>query len=107
MSTTLRRILTAGAGTLGGALVPLLAHAEITTYADLIRIIERVQAWLFWLLMSLAVIFILVAGYLFLQAGSSPENLKKAKNQVIYAIVAVAVAVLAKATVDIVRITLQ
>jgi hypothetical protein len=80
----------------------LVAHAAITNFNDLLAIINRVQAWLFWILMSLAVVFILVSAYLFLGSGGDPKKVEAAKNQLIYSIIAVAVALLAKAFIGIV-----
>ncbi len=67
------------------------------------QLIERIGAWLFWIILALAVIFILLAAFTFLTSGGDPEKVNKAKGQLIYALVAVVVAVLAWGLVALVR----
>ncbi len=50
---------------------------------------------------------IIAAGYMFVTGGSSPDTVKKAKTLLIYALVGVAVAVLAQGLVNIVQRLLE
>lgn len=59
-------------------------------------LINQIFNILFWLLIVLAAIFIIMAAFSYLTAGGDPEKVKTANQKVIYAVVAVVVAVLAK-----------
>ena len=62
----------------------------------MVTILNTVINWLFGLLIILAVIFVLVAAFKYLTSGGDPEKVKSANHSLIYAAVAVAVAILAK-----------
>ncbi|MDP3948664.1 MAG: hypothetical protein Q8Q17_01805 [bacterium] len=53
-------------------------------------------AWIFTLLIILAVIFILWAAYLYLTSAGDEEKIKKANHQLLYAAIAVIVAILSR-----------
>ncbi len=82
--------------------LPLLALAQppaptvVTSYADVVRILNVVINWFFGILIIVAIIFILYAAYLYLVAGGEQESVQKASKVLIYAAVAVAVAIIAK-----------
>ncbi|MEK7192077.1 MAG: hypothetical protein AAB646_00990 [Patescibacteria group bacterium] len=92
------------------ALLPFLAFAQapagplttVTSLSDIIRIIETIVNWIFAFLMLLTTVFVLYAAYLYLTAAGNEENVKKAKDVILYAAVAVAVALLSRAVVFIV-----
>lgn len=52
--------------------------------------------WLFYLLIIAAIIFVLVAAFRYLTAGGDPEKVKAAGNTLLYAAIAVVVALIAK-----------
>jgi fumarate reductase subunit D len=52
--------------------------------------------WMFTFLIVLAIIFILIAAYKYLTAAGDPEKVKSASHTLIYAAIAVAVALLAR-----------
>lgn len=58
--------------------------------------------WLFYFLIILAVIFIIVAAFRYLFAAGDPEKVKAAGHALIYAAVAIAVGLIAKAVPGIV-----
>jgi len=62
---------------------------------DLQLFLEGLATWLFWIIMMLAVIFILIAAFYFLTAGGDPNKIAMAKSTLIYALVGAVVAVLA------------
>lgn len=64
---------------------------------DVYELINDVFGILFWLLIVLAGIFIIWAAFNYLTAGGDPEKVQTANKKVIYAAVAVVVAVLARA----------
>jgi heme/copper-type cytochrome/quinol oxidase subunit 2 len=53
--------------------------------------------WLFYLLIVLAVIMVLVAAFKYLTAAGDPEKVKSASHTLLYAAVAIVVAIIAKA----------
>ena len=91
---------------LTGSMVGLSAQADISTtpppvtgitsIGGVFALISQIFNILFWLLIVLAAIFIILAAFSYLTAGGDPEKIKTANQKVIYAAVAVVVAVLAK-----------
>jgi Type IV secretion system pilin len=89
--------------------VPLLAAAQvpqppITAPNAGINSIGAVSSslcaitnWLFYFLILLAVIFIIIAAYKYLTAAGDPEKVKAASHSLLYAAIAIVVAILAKA----------
>ncbi|MBU6500506.1 MAG: hypothetical protein KGJ89_01600 [Patescibacteria group bacterium] len=88
------------------ALLPVMAFAQtytsltvtspVTSIGGFIGLICTAINWLFTFLIVLAVLFVLLAAFKYLTASGDPEKVKGASHQLIYAAVAVAVAVLAK-----------
>ncbi|MBN2197797.1 hypothetical protein JW698_01200 [Candidatus Wolfebacteria bacterium] len=66
-----------------------------STVGGIVEIIRNVVRWVYILFFILAVLFILFAAFTYLTAGGDTEKVEKAKNQIIYAAVAIAVALLA------------
>jgi len=95
---------------LGSLLLPMMTFAAefdipgqtggttvgIRRFEDLVAIIERLTNWVFIILMVLAVLFIILAAFAYLTAGGDEEKVGKAHQRIIYAVVALAVAFLAK-----------
>ena len=52
--------------------------------------------WIFWLLIVLTIIFVLIAAFKYLTAGGDPEKVKSAGSTLLYAAIAVVVALIAK-----------
>lgn len=67
--------------------------------SDAFEIFNRIINGLFVILMVLAAIAIVVAGYFFLTAGGDPDKVAKARNYVLYALIGVVVAFMARALV--------
>ncbi len=89
---------------------PLLVSAEerqpttsITTPEKVIDLINKAGGWFYSALIALAVIFIIYAAFKFLTAGGDEKNIETAKQQLIYAIVALAVAMLATGIVKVLK----
>src|SRR3989344_6722322 len=66
---------------------------QITGQAGIICILIN---WIFWLLIVLVVVFVLVAAFKYLTAAGDPEKVKAAGNTLLYAAIAVVVAIIAK-----------
>lgn len=84
--------------------LPMLGFAQapssprvttITSVQDIFDIIQTIINWLAATFFAVAVIFIFYAAYLYLTAAGDPEKLTKAKNQLIYSIVAIAIGLIA------------
>ena len=75
----------------------------ITTPGDIIVIIDAIANWIFVILLAVAVIFILIAAFQFLTAGGAPERVSAARTNLLYAVVGVGVAVLAKGFIELVK----
>lgn len=67
------------------------------------KIFTTLGGWFWGILLALAVIFILVAAFNFLTSGGEEEKIKKARSYITYAVVAVAVAILATGIVRLTR----
>jgi uncharacterized membrane protein len=77
-------------------------QSSINTVQAVLNDICGVFDWMFYFLIALSVIFIVIAAYRYLTASGEPEKVKKATNTIIYAAIAVAVALLALAIPSIV-----
>lgn len=84
----------AGGGVAGTSNTPT---TNINSLTQVLQLLCAVFGWFFYGLIILAIIFILVAAFRYLTAGGEPENVKKAGSMLLYAAVAIAVALLAKA----------
>lgn len=60
-----------------------------------LQIIITITKWLYTILLVVAVIFVILAAFKYLTAGGDPTAVKKANSQLIYAVVAIVVAILA------------
>lgn len=99
---------------LAGMLVlPVLALAQeestevaptvVTSASELVDLIERVGNWIFAFLLAVAAIFLLYAGFKWATAGGNPEEVNKARLMLINALIGVAVALLARGMVMVIR----
>jgi hypothetical protein len=71
-------------------------QASISTVADIFCIIDAGFNVLFWILIAVASIMVIVAAYGYVTAGGEAEKVSKATKTIMYAAIAVAVALLAK-----------
>ena len=91
--------------TLGLLLVPMVALAQAPAgwgegESTVTSTLDAVVDWLFYILIFAAVIVIILAAYNFLTAAGDPDKVSKARNYVVYALVALVVAFLARALID-------
>jgi len=89
------------------ALLPLVSFAaappggptqppkNITSIGTLVTVLQTVLGWMFTIFLILAVVMIIWAAFIYLTAGGEEEKLGKAKSILIYAVVAVVVALVA------------
>jgi hypothetical protein len=77
-------------------------QSNISTLQMILNDICGVFDWMFYFLIALSVVFIVIAAYRYLTASGNPEKVKSANSTIIYAAIAVAVALLAVAIPSIV-----
>lgn len=68
----------------------------VTNTNDFFGLMKTVVNFLFALLIVLAVVFVILAAFKYLTAGGDPEKVKAANHQIMYAAIAVVIAVLAR-----------
>lgn len=78
------------------------AHGQATSTASaaldaarIVRILCTTMRWFFWVLIFLSVIMILVAAFMYVTSGGDPERVGKATKTITYAVIGIAVALLA------------
>jgi Na+/glutamate symporter len=82
----------------GGAVNPSpVPQGNITSLQGILNTVCIVFDWAFYFLIALAVLFIVVAAFRYLTAAGDPEKVKAAGSTLLYAAIAVAVALLARA----------
>jgi len=79
------------------AIMPVVAQTStpIKSLADFDALVMKIVTWFSGFVLLMAVLFILVAAWTFLTAGGNPESVAKARQMLIYALIGIAVAVLA------------
>jgi len=76
-------------------ILPLTAFADVTSLSDVQKVLERVAGFLYTIFFIVAAIFIIVGAFTFLTAQGDEEKVTKAKKMIMYAVVAIVVALLA------------
>jgi len=79
----------------------LVAPTALESGEDLIEVIENLTNWLFFGFLLLASIFIILAAFQFVTKGGDPAQVSEAKKKLIFAVVAVIIATLAKGFVTV------
>ena len=69
----------------------------------LLNTIYNITDWAFVILMAIAVIFVIIGGFMFMTAAGVPEKTTAARNYILYAVVGIIVGLLAKAIPPIVK----
>ena len=72
------------------------------TFSEFIALICKAGNWFFTALMVVALLMFLVSAFYFLTGGGNPQNIEKAKQTLLYAIVGVIVGILPKAIIAII-----
>jgi hypothetical protein len=77
---------------------PITAPSQINNINQILNSIPfcTIINWVFWGIIMLSVIFTLVAAFRYLTAGGDPEKVKRAGSTLLYVVVAVVVALIAK-----------
>jgi len=66
---------------------------------DIWLLLNTIIAWLFGILLIVAVIFLIIAGFFFITAQGDPDRVKKARDFVLWAIIGILVAFAARGLV--------
>ncbi|MDO8466986.1 MAG: hypothetical protein Q7S83_02485 [bacterium] len=93
------------------SLAPLMAFADISGIptgikagtTNLGKLISDVSGWATGLLIALSVLFVIYAAFLYLTAGGDPKNVENAKNIIIYAVIAIVIALMANLVASIAK----
>ena len=72
-------------------------QSNINSLQTVLNTVCIVFSWLFYFLIALAVVFIVIAAFKYLTAGGDAEKVKGAGSTLLYAAIAVGVALLARA----------
>jgi hypothetical protein len=72
-------------------------QGQITSLQGVLQTLCTVFAWAFYFLIVVAVIFVIVAAFKYLTAAGDPEKVKSAGATLLYAAIAIGVALLARA----------
>lgn len=87
------------------SIMPVVALAAATTTApnlDVMATLTKITDWLFAILLVVAAIAIIIAAFQFITASGDPEKVGSARQFVLYAMIGVLVALLAKGLVALV-----
>lgn len=81
------------------SIIPAIVSAQDYTgpssVSDIKAIITQLVTWMYEAFYIIAVGFILWAAFNYLQGGTNPEKIKAAKSQLKYAVIAIAIALIA------------
>jgi len=69
---------------------------------DVMKVLDSITDWLFAILLIVAAIAIIIAAYFFVTATGDPDKVKKARDFVLYALIGVLIALVAKGLVALV-----
>lgn len=86
---------------------PDLVESPINDIEDVENIVQRIVGWAQTFLFALAALFIIVAGYQYLTAAGSEDKVENAKNNLIYALVAIVLGLVAGGVVSFINQFLQ
>jgi len=70
---------------------------------DIILILNRVVNWFFGIFLVIAVLFIIMAAFQFLTAGGDSTKISSARDKLLYAAMGIAVALLSRGIVPLVK----
>lgn len=82
---------------------PETAPTAITNAVGLVALIERIGNWIFAILVTIASVFLIYAGFLWTTAGGDPQKATKARTILIDSLIGVVVALLARGLVLVVK----
>ncbi|MGB9743268.1 MAG: pilin [Minisyncoccales bacterium] len=93
-------------------ILPFLVTAVVTpkgptSNIDIPTLLDRIIDWAFYFLLIIAALFLVIAGFYFITAQGDAEQIKKAKNMVLYAAIGLVVAVVSRGIVAWLQTTIE
>jgi len=87
-----------------GAVTPTATSPSGVAFPEML---DRISDWLLGILLAIAVIFLIVAGFFFVTAQGDPDKIEKARKFVLYALIGVIVGVASYALVNFIQTVLK
>jgi len=86
-------------------LLPVVGSAEIIPAPEIGFLIglDRIVNIIFTILVAAAVIFVMIGAFQLLSAGGDTEKIGEGRQKILYAVIAVVVALLARGIIDFIR----
>lgn len=70
------------------------SQTPVCSIDDVLKILGNIVYWMYTFFFIVAALFILIAAYSYLTAQGSPESIQKANKQILYAIIAIIIALI-------------
>ncbi|MBN2197799.1 hypothetical protein JW698_01210 [Candidatus Wolfebacteria bacterium] len=70
---------------------------------DVFVILAKIVKYTYTIFFIIAIIFIIIAAFNFLTGGDQPEKIKSAKNQIFWAVIAIAIALISTGAAQIIK----
>jgi hypothetical protein len=80
---------------------------NIDSVYDIEAVMNKIIGWVFVAFFALAGLFILLAGFQYLTAGGDAAKVKAAKTKLIYAAIAIAIALVARSVTGLIQAFIQ
>lgn len=97
-------LLTVTLGSFAYAQVPpTTIPTTITSTADVQVLVTRIINWIFFFFLTVAIVFIILAGLQFVTAGGDAAKVGEARMKLIYAAVGIGIALLARGIAPVMR----
>ena len=69
------------------------SESPIKSIADILKVLNNIVKWMYMFFFAVAVLFILMAAYGYLTAQGNPETIQKVNKQILYAVIAIVIAI--------------
>lgn len=91
--------------TAAALLAPGVAFAQITHICDIIDLVDTAATWFGIVVFIMGMVAVLYAAFLYLTSGGNEDSIKKAHTVLVYALIGIAVALLATSAAEFVQAT--
>lgn len=82
---------------------PIVIPNPLGPGATFETLLNKIIDFLFWVGMAVAPVMFIVAGFLYVTSAGSPQKVESAKKMMIYAVIGLAVLLLAKGLVEVLK----
>ena len=69
------------------------SESPIKSIDDILKVLNNIVKWMYIFFFVVAVLFILIAAYGYLTAQGNPETIQKVNKQILYAVIAIVIAI--------------